>query len=269
MYQYVFYHKNCSDGFGAAYAAWKALGDEDVVYAAISYNSPVPTVEKGATVTMMDVSLSREDMLTLASRCNLTLLDHHKSAEAVLGDLDFCHFDMEHSGAVLAWNYFHGREVCPYLLEYVEDRDLWRWGLSGSREVSASIQSYPFDFKVWDNFNLNELEVEGAVILRSNSQLVSVMANKATVGNIGGYEVPICNASVLQSELGEELLARFPEYLFVAMYHDASRGARQWSLRANGKIDVGELASRLGVRGGGHPNSSGFTEKPTAIVEVS
>ena len=39
----VIYHANCNDGFGAAYSAWKLLGNR-AEYHAASHGSPPPDV---------------------------------------------------------------------------------------------------------------------------------------------------------------------------------------------------------------------------------
>lgn len=42
MQTYVLYHANCPDGFGAAWAAWMALGSADVNYLPCAYGRPLP-----------------------------------------------------------------------------------------------------------------------------------------------------------------------------------------------------------------------------------
>jgi len=49
---------------------------------------------------------------------------------------------MQHSGAVLAWQYFMPNEPVPDLLRYVEDQDLWNWKLPHSDAVNAAIATY-------------------------------------------------------------------------------------------------------------------------------
>ena len=49
----------------------------------------------------------------------------------------------------------------PGMDPYLEDRDLWRWKLPASRQVSAAIASYPFDFEVWNHL-AGGLEGEGS-----------------------------------------------------------------------------------------------------------
>ena len=61
------------------------------------------------TVFIVDFSYPRtilEEMEESAE--SLVVIDHHKTAEEDLRGLDYCHFDMTHSGAYLAWEYLFG-----------------------------------------------------------------------------------------------------------------------------------------------------------------
>lgn len=52
----------------------------------------------------------------------------------------------------LAWEFWNGREIAPWLVDYTEDRDLWRHKLPDSEEINAALRSYPLDFELWDTF---------------------------------------------------------------------------------------------------------------------
>ena len=101
----VIYHAQCSDGFGAAWAAWKLLGNKAEYYAATHGDEP-PDV-KGKNVAILDFSYDNQtikDMIVEAE--SLIVIDHHKSAMIDLHDIPNTHFDMSHSGARLAWDFF-------------------------------------------------------------------------------------------------------------------------------------------------------------------
>ena len=189
------YHANCADGFTAAWAVREALGDE-AEYIPASYGQEPPDVT-GADVIMVDFSYKRPvlDRMAQAAR-SILILDHHKTAAEDLAGLavplehwdmhcdeaghhiamwNVCAiFDMDRSGAQLAWDYFHGT-ARPELVEYVADRDLWKWELDGSREVSAVLASHEHDFGTWSDLATRldghlvraELLAEGAAILRA------------------------------------------------------------------------------------------------------
>lgn len=250
----ILYHAHCSDGFGAAYAAWKAL-DTRADYLAVNHGESAPDVT-GRDVVMLDFAYPRAVTLDLAGRArSLLILDHHKSAAADLSDQSFARFDMTKSGCVLAWEHFHPNAPVPELLRYVQDKDLWDWKLPDSQEVSAALSSYPLDFRMWDAFKVSELVREGRAIRRYQGQLVREICSQARHGEFAGHEVPIVNTPVLQSYVGNAL-ARGEK--FVLAWHERPDGSVRVSLRStDGGLDVAEIARRHG--GGGHERAAGFS----------
>ncbi|HUY61182.1 MAG TPA: DHHA1 domain-containing protein [Candidatus Dormibacteraeota bacterium] len=252
----VIYHGDCPDGFGAAYAAWKRFG-ETATFVAARHGDPPPPVD-GRAVLIADFSYPRPVLLALAERAReLLVLDHHRSAQAELGDLPFCQFDMERSGAVMTWEHLH-QEPVPPLLQYVQDRDLWRHALPETAEVSAALSAHPLDFQVWDGLSVETLRAEGLALLRYQTQLVDRMVARAHPLEILGVQVPAVNSPVLQSELGDRLATGQP---FAAIWWQGGDGLARWSLRSTpAGADVSEIARRYG--GGGHRNAAGFRATP-------
>jgi len=255
----VLYHGNCPDGFGGAWAAWRALGDA-ADYRPVSHGDPPPALASDTDVVMVDFSYQRDEILAMSESVHsLIILDHHKSAEEILGDLPFATFDMNQSGAMLAWHYWHPDQEPPPLIRYVQDRDLWRFELPNSREVSAALASYPMDFAVWSGLDVDDLAREGTAISRFRNQTVRSMLSFARMGEVGGYRVPIVNATAHWSDVGEAMLDKFPDAPFVASYFEDSDGTRRWSLRSRPGFDVSVVASSMG--GGGHRQAAGFRER--------
>lgn len=271
---HVWFHSNCYDGFGAAWAAWRKFGDR-AKYTAVSYGNLPPNIPDGSQVFILDFSYPRETLIELANRMAVTVvLDHHATAQADLADLGdhsvnppaslYVEFDMNKSGAMLAWEYFAGH-VVPALVPYIQDRDLWKFELPSSREVNAALRSYPFDFKVWGELNVYDLATEGVPILRHTDQMVEVMCKNVVMREVGGYFVPVANATVYFSEVGQRLLELFPGAPFAAYYMDRSDGKRQWGLRSRLDFDCSEIARKYG--GGGHKTAAGFvTESGEVLV---
>ncbi len=252
----VLYHGDCPDGFGAAYAAWKRYG-ERADYRAISHGDPAPDV-RGRRVLVVDFAFARDVTEALRTEAaDLRVLDHHRSAAADLRGLAYCEFDMNRSGAVMAWEHLH-RAPVPPLLRYVQDRDLWRNALPGSAEVSAALSAHPYDVHVWDGLDVEALRREGAVLLRYQRQLVDRIAARATPIELGGVRVPVVNSPVLQSEIGDRLARGQP---FAGVWWQGGDGLARWSLRSTPEgLDVSVIASRFG--GGGHRNAAGFRGAP-------
>lgn len=265
MTKTILYHGHCADGFGAAWAAWRKLGD-DASYVPVIHGAPPPELPRETAVTILDFSYSREEILSMReSYKELRVIDHHRTAEVALSGLDFATFDNSKSGAVLAWEHFHPGVDVPELLRYVMDRDLWLYELQHSREVSAALSSYPMDFKVWNELDVAALAKEGVPILRYQREQVRLACQQARFDEVAGHQVPVVNATVFGSEIGEALLALHSEAPFVAIYFDRADGKRQWSLRSREDFDVSRIA-RL-FHNGGHRQAAGFeTELPQSFV---
>ncbi|MDE2470086.1 MAG: hypothetical protein KGL35_15415, partial [Bradyrhizobium sp.] len=168
----------------------------------------------------------------------------------------------------LAWEHFFPSDVAPWLVDYTEDRDLWRWVLEDSREVNAGLRSYPLDFEIWDAFyragitSLESLTGEGAAILRAQQQIVDGLVSHAIETEIDGHKVLMVNATCHVSEVAGELAKNRP---FGVVWFEGDEGERVYSLRSdeNG-IDVSEIAKAHG--GGGHARAAGFRVPATGAT---
>ena len=260
---YVLYHAGCDDGFGAAWAAWKKLGDS-AVYLPVKYGDALPDIDVGSRVVIVDFSYPRDALEWLAERCKVVVLDHHKTAQEDLADLPFAEFDMERSGAGMTWDYFYPGQPRPPLIDNIEDRDLWRFALPGTKQISSGLRSYPMDFQVWDGlvYSTGHLQEEGVAIERYIQRLVENLAEDVRIETWPEGAVLVVNApGQLTSELADYLLDmeahQGDQINFVAAYKDMS-DRRLWSLRSRGDFDVGAVAKERG--GGGHKNAAGFRE---------
>ena len=151
----VLYHANCNDGFGAAYAAWKLLGNR-AEYIPCSHGTPPPDV-KGKKVVCLDFSYNKKITKKLIKRADAFLIiDHHKSAMVELHDVPNTRFDMTKSGAMLAWEFFHPGKEAPKFIQYIQDRDLWVWELPYSKEFSAAFDMVPWNFEEYSKSNIKK-----------------------------------------------------------------------------------------------------------------
>lgn len=259
-YEYVLYHAGCDDGFGGAWAARKAIG-EDVQYIPVQYGAPPPDILRGAHILMVDFSYDRETIQGMREDAGqFLILDHHKTAEAELDGLPYAIFDMDRSGAMMAWNYFHDCDP-PALIQYVQDRDLWHKELEGSEAYTAALRSYRQDFDVWDILakrSAEDLVDEGGAILRAVQVQVERQCENSQLELISGYRVPTVNTPCYISEVCEELLNRSSGAKFSATYFVRRDGKRVYSLRSRGEFDVSAVARGNG--GGGHKNAAGFVQ---------
>jgi nanoRNase/pAp phosphatase (c-di-AMP/oligoRNAs hydrolase) len=248
----VLYHAECADGFGAAWAIWRQFPAAQFV--PVKHGNPPPDGLNGQRVVIVDFSYSRQILESVARQTNeLLVLDHHITAEKALAGLPYAYFDMKKSGAVLAWEWAHDHPV-PWLLEYIQDKDLWTWALPLSREINAALASYPFEFQLWNSFKQKDLEQEGRAILRYEQELVNKLAGQAVLVEFQGETVPSVQSAVLTSQIGERLSSEAP---FCIIWHDRD-GRRYYSMRSRDDgTDVGAIAASFG--GGGHTHAAGFS----------
>lgn len=264
----VIYHgSRCLDGFGSAFAAYRYFCDKEGIRLTLvaAKHGDAPPDCKGYDVFILDFAYDRETTLALCDAANsVTILDHHESAmQALLGlenevsNLKMI-FDMGRSGAVISWEYFHNSPL-PTLLAMVQDRDLWRFKIPTSKDVTAALMSYPFEMSLWETFchsdRVKDLAVEGAAINRFRNEMIKQHAKKAVMGSVAGHIVPVVNCpGVITSELLSELAKG---QKFAAGYSDAEN-RRSWSLRSTEEgLNVAEVAKLFG--GGGHPRAAGFS----------
>lgn len=271
----VIYHGNCADGFGAAWCFWRKYGDQ-ADYVAGVYQQPPPDVT-GRDVYLVDFSYKHdvvERMLDIAA--HVTLIDHHKTAiedlALIKSDKFTRYTDLNRSGAMLAWDFLFVAEQPPQLLLHIQDRDLWRFLLSDTREISAALFSYEYSFEVWDTLmNLDPAGLYGMVLagaaierkLQKDVRELLAVCQRTMV--IGGVEVPVASLPyTMVSEAAHQMAQGVP---FAACYWDTKDG-RVFGLRSAPElgIDVSDIAKLYG--GGGHAHAAGFTvprDHPLAV----
>lgn len=264
----VLFHGRCWDGFAAAWSAWLSLGNT-AEYIPVQYGADPPWDRlRGRGVYILDFCYSADVLRQIAKLTDdrlVTVLDHHKTSEVVaemaeageLGNRIRFVFDESRSGGQLAWALFHKSRSSPWLVDYTEDSDLWRWALPNSRQINACLRSYPLDFHKWswlakiDPYSLVE---GGEAILRAEQVVVDQHARYVREVNFLGRTVPAVNATTLVSEIGAAICQGRQFGVTFSVRQD---GKISVSLRSdkNGE-DVSAIAKELG--GGGHKHAAGF-----------
>ncbi|RUP46678.1 hypothetical protein BC936DRAFT_146647 [Jimgerdemannia flammicorona] len=244
------------DGFGARFAAELLLGKKATYLPAVYNDTPPPdNVLKGKRIGMFDFSFDRKLIEQWRGVAELVVVvDHHKTAQDNLQELDQVHFDLTKSGARLAWEFFHPDKPLPKFMAYIEDR------------VCMSIIAVrPRKFRRVHGHNVHlKLLVDEAIT--NGTQLLAVLNDKvmqicsnATTRTLRDthHKVLVVNSPVFPSEVGQELASRDCDFGLVWFY-DANRKSCRVSARSHDeKADVSEIVKRFG--GGGHRNAAGFT----------
>jgi hypothetical protein len=271
MRRVCFYHAGCPDGFGAAWSVWRAWGDE-AEYRPIGHDEPLDAdAYEGAEVVFVDIFTRTQTLRALGeTAASVLVLDHHVTsrdrfhADAELEYELRCgghrvHFDLSHSGAVLAWHHFHGEET-PALLEYVEDQDLWSWKLPHSEEVNAAIASHPRSFETWERLAampIDALVAEGEPLVRLAKIEVARAVKKAHPVTVAGRRVEAVNSTAQRSAIGHALSERAAYGRPWGCVYRVAGTRVDATLYSIGELDVSEVAVELG--GGGHRNAAGFS----------
>lgn len=306
----IIYHADCIDGFGAAYAAWCRFGN-DANYCPLHHGESWEAAKiADHQVYILDFSFLPPELETIAAQASsVTQIDHHMSAFQAWADKlqagknglsVHCHpalpltviFDLEKSGARLAWEYFQPERPPPLMLLHIEDQDLWRFSLPGTRAFCRGLRLHAFDFTRWHELarqtpsaespSYREMLTQGQAIesyLQRETQflaestlrmparlrgdpvdaLQAVRHNQQTIADgdlswltINGIAI---NANALfASDLGN-LLAE-TSGTFGLIWQLSGDGEVKISLRSKGRFDVAAIAARYG--GGGHRNAAGF-----------
>jgi oligoribonuclease NrnB/cAMP/cGMP phosphodiesterase (DHH superfamily) len=307
--RHVIIHHGCPDGYCGALLLSDALQFEgnvnNVLMVPAQYGQPLPwDLGQNDVVILVDFSYKRDVMVELCNKVQYVIvLDHHKTAKEELALLKLTDvnnvavfFDMERSGARLAWDFLKCLIISnkegvpeallvevlprqpdadtPELVRYIEDRDLWRFELPHSREITTYLKSLPFIDSVWRSLfitphwtgNFSSMAREGEAILRFQKQQVTSTVDHAVdinfplrPGSNESMPVKIVNTTVNHSEVAEELYTRYDIPFTVTWFYNEEDGKFIYSLRSNQGVDVSKIAKAFG--GGGHPVAAGFSSE--------
>ena len=206
-------HKSCPDGFCASFVAHKRYPEAEIL--PLNHGDPLPLDQvRGKDVLCFDFSWkSTADNLAVANAANsLHIYDHHKTSKEACEGLDFCTFDMNRSGAGLAWDYLFGKDsprvqdaanqsivdmykyneilrraARPWYVNYIEDYDLWNHKLISTKEVNAFLHSLNFDFAEWqelEEINFLDAAERGKYIVRNDERYVKLAVKQAFEGRL-------------------------------------------------------------------------------------
>ncbi len=258
----ILYHGSCPDGFAAAYAGWKKFGDT-AEYIAVYHGDPVPEELAGKEVYIVDFSYPKEALLTLeASAKRLVVLDHHIGAKEAVESVREHIFDNDHSGAGIAWKYFHGDAKFPRILAYIEHNDLWKRELPHAKVIGAYLGTIPFEFisfdrlveKGEDDALFLEMVAKGTSYRDYFDYVCTTLIDQAEEVLLDGHHVLATNAPRLfRSEVGHALAKKKAPFGIIYYPH---HGAWHCSLRGDGSIDLSLLAQKY--EGNGHHNAASF-----------
>jgi len=271
---HVIFHKDCMDGLASAFIAHSSFleADEEAEFYPMHYSDvnnvyDIP-LNEGDIVYILDFSLPEEMIRELSCKVDhIYIIDHHKTAQFLLNlninnvSVDF---DNNMSGAMLTFDFFIDRGTNPLepeLFEYVQDRDLWKWELDHSKEVSAalalmveknSIESFKHIYWLFED-KMDELVKIGTIALDVQQKQVIEKVDKCFDIKLLGQHFKIINATENISELGNAICNKYDMPSIMFFY--TSLDTVVLSFRSLDHLtDVSVIAKEFG--GGGHRNSA-------------
>ncbi len=263
----VLYHADCMDGYAAAWALWKTFSNQ-ARYKAVRHNTKMPVFTAGTLIYIVDFCYPIEQLISAAeSASKIIVLDHHISAQKQVEayqkhaclpeNLEF-HFNQQHSGCMLAWQYFHPHTPAPQLLQYIEDHDLWHHQLAESQEISKALYlRLPVHFAAFEKLKLPTLKREGALLQKQQQLNIRRLLKARHAVKIMQYSGLAVNApAMFSSDLGHELAKKSTTFGLTYFYH-GSRQCYECSIRSVADFDVSLIAQQFA--GGGHKNAAGFS----------
>ncbi len=293
----IIYHKCCMDGLASAYITKEALANSNdkfffftdietlpLQYGEEDYLLDEFKLDTNDTIYFVDFSLKRDKMIELSKKIqNIIILDHHKTAKAELENIEdeveniTVIFDMEKCGATLCYDYF--KQLLPKefpdreLFEYIEDRDLWKWELELSKEISAGLRWLvdPNNIEQFGDIaqrykdEKNKLEYIGKIVTLQTQRQVDSKVKKVKDIKLQGINLKCLNATENISEIGNAICQEYSTPALV--YFITEEMDVVCSLRSTDELeDVSVVAKALG--GGGHRNACGFTTNLDHLADL-
>jgi len=201
----IIYHAD-EDGFGAAWAAATFMGREVDLFPAVYNAENLPDV-RGREVYLLDICFDLEVMQDLEEKSsNFFVLDHHDKAMKIAKKMpdSSIYTSSTESACVMAWKWFNplwkegkaDNPEVPWILTYIQDRDLWQWKLEHSKEINAYIGILPTELDVWTDLikmSWEEVREAAKVARQATEAYIRSVLPQARILRVGGRRVPVIN----------------------------------------------------------------------------
>jgi len=274
-------HANCSDGITCALLAKEYNNsksrDLKIIFAKYgNENHIIDSIPNGSDVLFTDFTMSLEGMCSVEIKAkSIVVLDHHKTAEAVLKDKPYAIFNMDKCGAVLTHEWLYGANTdIPKMVQYICDRDLWKFKHQETKEFSAGFKTYKakelldMPEKVLRGMSFtNECIKKGSVLIDSQitkTESITTRTNDSqTITFItpeGKHRMWCINNSEYISETGNELSLKQRDDGLVynaSVQYFITDTDIVFSFRSVEDVDVSAIATAFS--GGGHPKAAGMS----------
>jgi oligoribonuclease NrnB/cAMP/cGMP phosphodiesterase (DHH superfamily) len=265
---FCLYH-NDMDGRCAAAVVRRALGPEVRLHATdYGENLPWEFIENSHRVVVVDFSLPLEDMQRIREHADLIWIDHHKTAITQLSSLKEVSGirNIGEAACVLAWKYFFPDIPVPLAVQYIGDRDIWRFAYEQTKPFSEGLfqeNTHPMNDKIWgplmegDQALIRNLTERGKILLEARlRRLELTIRHHAFEITFEGHRALAINQRC-SGDLGE--LIRRQGYEIGYCYYEEQQNDRLMTFVTlySDQVDVSAIAAKFG--GGGHEGAAGFS----------
>lgn len=222
----------------------------------------------------------------------LTIIDHHRSNKDIIEkckSLDTplapvrVYYDEEHSAAGLAWKVLmQERGDAPWWIQYIEDRDLFRFSLKHSREINDAMFNLKYrTFNKFDELHRfsteekNRFIEQGTIIGSIKHETINNIVRHAYLCMLDEYKVYVVQSGILVSDVSEVLYTTYStscDFVMCIYYDFKERGFKcRMRCKKESPLDLSSIAKRYDNRryidptdtreAGGHTQSASFIYK--------
>lgn len=263
--KYIVYHDYCPDGIASAWIAWKFYNKEPILIGSPPGKVPEEILsDTNARVLYVDLSPDLAQYPKFVLSRDLMIIDHHKSCYEQYSDfpgLVYGGKENKWSAARMCLDIFEYDETW---VEFVSDRDTWRFELPDSDAVNEAIyvkdllnDPETVDENLEQLRDISNLVKIGKLYLESKDQLVKKIAQKAQ----GVYQddkiIAVVNSPIYQSDIGNYLITH--ERVDTAVIYYCQNVLESNDILGSVRSKTGTALPLAKVfDGGGHDNAAGF-----------
>ncbi len=262
-------HHNDTDGRACAAITRRALGPDVWLYE-MDYGDSLPLeyILTADHIILVDFSLTKDEMIQIATYHHLTWIDHHKSAIQELEEASQSWpgvRDTSEAACVLTWRYFFPNLPTPYAITLIGDRDIWRWAETDTGAFNEGLyqrDTRPLNDALWrpllDNNDevLDEILSHGRILRDARLRDIRrTLLSRGFPASIEGQQALVINLRG-SGDIGQQIRNMGYEmaYCYVDYFQDGEITTFV-TLYSSG-VDVSVIAQRFG--GGGHEGAAGF-----------
>ncbi len=280
-------HHNDNDGFCAAAVALRSLDcDIDVELIQTDYDEPLPMLHLnfGDQVYILDFSLKPSEMKGIEEkigRQNIIWIDHHESG--IRKNIDYMNIPGKReegtSGCMLTWQHFHGDATPPYVVELINDYDLYTLKLDPDTlnfyVYSLNINMADIEGDFWDHLLFYQKQQLCDIIkpyerirISKTDSICRLIMNNVKIFKDDGIRYAAVNMSdsEMTSQAGSLILDEFNvdvAWMFHIKFTKKNKSVIVNQLRSR-NVNVAKIAEKNG--GGGHPEAAGWNDEIDNIL---